>query len=287
MDEKGIDVDFSGRTPGIKSYVGANGDEGETLLLPKGKQATQSYFMQLFMSCFYILAASFVAVLGKGLGQIIYEEQANIDPSGVAFFSGIAVALALGLAQHAGASFKPWLLLWEWLTPRFRSQYGGWGWGMVAVLFFWLAILAGAFLAAWFLWMLQLNNTITHAGVPVLGMNNGRGFAVEFVGAVFWGWAYFVIYHHTEMKKHVHRLLSAIVLGFLEAMLVYFAFPYSRGSFNVAYWLSTASMSGYFPEGYWIYIIAPMLGYLLGFILHYLSTMNWSNLMLRAQEKEE
>lgn len=238
--------------------------------------ATQRRFALIGMGVLHLFAAGWVATFFKAMAQIFLIEVAGVDSFSAAFFSGIGVMLAAGIAHYTLASYKVEFAFVDWLKPEFRKRYGGWGWGFVALLFFWLGGLLGSFAGAWSSWAFQLDNDITHAGTPVISLNMTRAFMAEFLGATFLTWAHLIMVGRIYVsKKHHKHLLGALVEGGLEALFIFFAYPYSRGSFTLGFWLATASISDFFQEHYWIYLVAPICGAALGFLIDLATTANW------------
>jgi Major intrinsic protein len=230
------------------------------------------------MGTLHLFAAGFIATFVKAMAQVFLVEVPGVDNFSSAFFSGIGAMLAAGIAHYVLASHKVELTFLDFFKLEFRQRYRGWGWGFLAVLLFWTAGLLGSFAAAWTTYAFQLDNAITHAGTPIISLNRTRAFFAEFIGATFLTWIHLVMVGRVYNAKQHHRhLFGALIEGGLEALFIFFAYPYSRGSFTLGFWLSTASISDFFQPNYWIYLVAPIAGAGLGFLLDLVTTANWKD----------
>lgn len=282
----GIPLDGLSRNPTESKYVEL-GAYNDAPVVVSGKVDTRAYGLKVGTGIFFIGMASLITTLAKGLNVIIASEQAQplLGALG-SFFCAIVFAVAVFLSYHAHTLSGGLTLLGEYLLPRFREQYGGWGWSFLAVLLYWISGFGFSLIGAWLLWELQANNAVTHAGRPTIDTTAGRAFAMEFVPIVFLTWASLTLNDRAKLEKFSHHLITAGALAMLHGALQFFAYFYTNGSFGFIHWLTTSIVSGEFQDHWWIYLLADVFALILGFILHVTFTMGWTKVFSRKPKNE-
>jgi len=280
MSDSGINVEFPHvqapfvgqmRNPETPKQMEAGSDYPASRL-PSAKRALhpaavkdrkrRPWLMMIGYDAIALLAASFTLVLFGALARVVKFEQGG-DALGPALVSGIGVWLALTVVRHINSEVNSALTLTRWWMPDWRLRFGGWLWGVIAAVIFLAAIFGGAILASWATWAIQQNNDNTHAGAPAIGGSLTAAFFVEALGTFFWAWSFLATGCWSTDAEGWHLHSGPIVQGFVHTAIVYLALPYSGGSFNPLGWLALAWVGEYFQVGYWIFIVAPVVGALL------------------------
>ena len=214
-----------------------------------------------------VLCTSFFAVFMKGWARIRITETATADPFGYALFAGLIIAFGLSISQRYLIVHKWYDLIMEAVfvsrETRSRTTIGKIALGC---FFFSLAIWLGAFAAAWSLWALQNDNSVTAAGIPIITGGATRAGFLEGFGAFILTWANLHYQQNMATFKRKRVVASTVLMGLLEAALFYFLRGYSGGCFSEVEFLSLASISGVFIDDYWIYLVAPIGGTFLAYM---------------------
>jgi aquaporin Z len=184
-----------------------------------------------------------------GAGAVIH-----FGPSAAPFAFGIGLLAALyAFAEICGGHFNPIVSLALFLDRRLPAA---------EVLWRWVAQFVGAVLAALaLLLMLSSDDVAKAATVPGQGGVRAAFFAELFCSAIFM----LVILAVTKTKLFASTTYVAIALTLLA---IHFAIVgYSGSSVNPARSFGTALVGNVWTD-FWIYIVAPPLGAILGWLIY-------------------
>lgn len=174
---------------------------------------------------------------------------------GVAPFGfGLALLAALyAFGEISGGHFNPAVSLGFFLDRRLAVG---------DLIAYWISQVAGAILAALALLLMTSSDDVAKAAtVPVNHGDRGAFFAELFLTAIF----VVVILQVTKSGKYASTTFVAIAL---TLMAVHFsATPYSGTGVNPARSFATA-LIGTEWKSFWIYIIAPLAGAFLAWVVH-------------------
>jgi len=169
---------------------------------------------------------------------------------------GFGIGLLAGLyafGEMCGGHFNPIVSLALFLDRRLGAR---------ETLERWVAQFAGAVLAALALLLMSSSDDVAKAAtVPGIEGVRGAFFAEVFCSAIFM----MVILHVTTSKIFASTTYVAIALSLLA---IHFAIiPFSGSSVNPARSFGTALIGNKWTD-FWIYIIAPPLGAIIGWLIY-------------------
>jgi len=194
----------------------------------------------------FVGAGTVVAV-----GLAFPDAASNVTAISIAF--GFAVLIAVYAFGHvSGAHINPTVTLALAAVRRFPWR---------AVPAYLIAQFAGAILAALAIWALfgsQARDLGLGATAP-----GERGSGAAFLAEVILGFLLVVVVMATATDKRASTAAAGLAIGFVIAAGVYVTLTVSGGSFNAARSLGPMIVAGDFP-GWWVYLIAPALGGVLG-----------------------
>ncbi len=180
------------------------------------------------------------------------DAPANVTAIAVAF--GLAVLVAVYALGHvSGAHINPTVTLALAVVRRFPWR---------AVPPYLIAQLVGALLAALVIWALFGNaareEVLLGATAP-----GERGAGLAFLAEVILGFLLVVVVLATATDERSIPAGAGLAIGFTIAAGIYVTLTVSGGSFNAARTFGPMIIAGEFP-GWWVYLIAPALGGILG-----------------------
>ena len=170
----------------------------------------------------------------------------------VAFGIGLLAAL-YAFGATSGGHFNPILTLGMFLDRRM---------GLRLSLEYWAAQFVGAVLGALALLLMTNTDDVAKAAtVPGIAGVRGAFFAEVFLSAIF----VIVVLTVTKSTQHAGTVYVAIALTLLA--IHFAAVPFSGSSVNPARSFGTALIGNKWTD-FWIYIIAPPAGAILGWIIY-------------------
>jgi MIP family channel proteins len=180
------------------------------------------------------------------------DAPANVTAIAVAF--GLAVLVVVYAFGHvSGAHINPTVTLGLAAVRRFPWR---------AVPVYLVAQFVGAILAALTVWALfgdaGRDEALLGATAP-----GERGAGIAFLAEVILGFLLVVVVLATATDRRGIPAGAGLAIGFLIAAGIYVTLTVSGGSFNAARSLGPMIVAGEFP-GWWVYLIAPALGGVLG-----------------------
>lgn len=181
------------------------------------------------------------------------DAAANVTAISIAF--GLAVMIAVYAFGHvSGAHINPTVTVALAAVRRFPWR---------AVPAYLVAQLAGAVLASLAIW--AMFGSEGRADPQLLGTTapGDRGAGVAFLAEVILGFLLVVVVLATAVDNRAIAAGAGLAIGFTIAAGVYVTLTVSGGSFNAARSLGPMIVAGQFP-GWWVYLIAPTLGGVLG-----------------------
>lgn len=184
------------------------------------------------------------------------ESAANVTSISLAF--GLAVLVAVYAFGHvSGAHINPTVTIALAAVRRFP-----W-WAVPAYL---VAQFAGAILASVAIWLLfgSRGRTFVALGATTVGE---RGALVAFIAEVILGFLLVVVVLATATDERASPAAAGLAIGLTIAAGIYVTLNVSGGSFNAARSLGPMIVALQFP-GWWVYLIAPALGGVLGALLY-------------------
>lgn len=194
----------------------------------------------------FVGAGTVVAV-----GLTFPDAASNVTAISIAF--GLAVLIAVYAFGHvSGAHINPTVTIALAAVRRFPWR---------AVPAYLVAQFAGAILAALAIWLLF--------GDPARDLALGatapgeRGSGAAFVAEVILGFLLVVVVLATATDARAVSAAAGLAIGFVIAAGIFVTLTVSGGSFNAARSLGPMIVAGDFP-GWWVYLIAPVLGGVLG-----------------------
>jgi aquaporin Z len=198
------------------------------------------------------LCGTFVLVF-LGTTAVVGAERTQIPPLIVAPFA-FGLALLAGLyafAEVSGGHFNPAVSLGLFLDRRI---------GVNDLLFYWISQLVGAVLAS--LVLLLATNKDSVRATATLPSSNGTALVMEIVfTAIFVA----VILQTSKSNTYGGTALLAIPLTLLAVHFA--AIPFSGSSVNPARTFGPDLVGGKW-HGFWIYVLGPLLGAIIAWIVH-------------------
>lgn len=192
-----------------------------------------------------------VALAEGGLAEA--DLAASVTPIALAF--GLAVLVAVYAFGHvSGAHINPTVTLGLAVVRRFPWR---------AVPAYLVAQFVGAIVASLLLW--AVFGDAARADPVLLGTTapGDRGAGVAFLTEVVLGFLLVVVVLATATDHRAVPAGAGLAVGFVIAAGVFAALTISGGSFNAARSLGPMIVAGAFP-GWWVYLLAPALGGVLG-----------------------
>jgi aquaporin Z len=175
----------------------------------------------------------------------------------IAFGFGLALMMALyAVGEVSGGHFNPAVTLAAFLDGRINLTDG---------IFYWVAQVAGGVLAALGLaWASSTDQVAQAATLPATG--NGSAFLLETVLTAFFVMVILKVTTSDTFKGLAFGAISFALVGIHMA-----AVPVTGASVNPARSFGPAIV-GDITDDLWIYLVAPLAGAILGWIIYQVST---------------
>jgi MIP family channel proteins len=188
-----------------------------------------------------------------GVGLAAPNAAANTTAISVAF--GLAVMIAVYALLHvSGAHINPTVTIGLAAVRKFPWR---------AVPGYLVAQFAGAVLASLAIWAI-FGDAARRSPLLVGTTTPGdRGTGSAFLAEVILGFLLVVVVLATATDDRATPAAAGLAIGFTIAAGVFVTLSVSGGSFNAARTLGPMIVAGQFP-GWWVYLIAPALGGVLG-----------------------
>jgi MIP family channel proteins len=213
------------------------------------------------------ILGTYILVLG-GTGTVVAVLLATPDDAAV---NRTAISLAFGMAvvvpvyafiHVSGAHINPTVTVALAAVGKFPWR---------AVPAYIVAQLVGAVLASLTVWMFfgerARSESLMLGATPV----GDRGWVIAFIAEVILGFLLLVVIMSIGTDDRATPAITGLTVGVLVAVGIYVTLTISGGSFNAARTLGPMIVSGHFPD-WWLYVIAPTLGGVLGaFCYEYLA----------------
>jgi aquaporin Z len=214
----------------------------------------QKYLAELF--------GTFVLVF-VGTTSVVGAVRSGIPPLLIAPLA-FGLALLAGLyafAEVSGGHFNPAVSLGLFLDRRLTAT---------DLLGYWLSQLAGAVLAALVLLLATSKHDV--AGTATIPSSNGTALVIEIAfTAIF----VCVILQSSKTERYAGSALLAIPLTLVAVHFA--AIPFSGSSVNPARSFGPALIGDRWT-GFWIYLVGPLLGAIVGWLVHTVVVLGDTNL---------
>ncbi len=214
----------------------------------------QKYLAELF--------GTFILVF-VGTTAVVGSVRTGIPPLLTAPFA-FGLALLAGLyafAEVSGGHFNPAVSLGLFLDRRITAT---------DLFGYWLSQLAGAVLASLVLLLATSKHDV--AGTATTPSSNGTALVIEIAfTAIF----VCVILQSTKAERHVGTALLAIPLTLVAVHFA--AIPFSGSSVNPARSFGPALIGDRWT-GFWIYLLAPLAGAIIGWLVYTIVVLGDTNL---------
>ncbi len=214
----------------------------------------QKYLAELF--------GTFILVF-VGTTSVVGAVRTGIPPLLIAPFA-FGLALLAGLyafAEVSGGHFNPAVSLGLFLDRRLTAT---------DLFGYWLSQLAGAVLAALVLLVATSKHDV--AGTATTPSSNGTALVIEIAfTAIF----VCVILQSTKAERHIGTALIAIPLTLVAVHFA--AIPFSGSSVNPARSFGPALIGDRWT-GFWIYLVGPLLGAIVGWLVYTVVVLGDTNL---------
>lgn len=191
------------------------------------------------------------ALIFFGAGAILHHSATEaVGATGIAVAHGLAILVSIYALGHvSGGHFNPCVTFGFAVTKRVS-------WGDAGL--YWIAQLAGASLAAWFLSLAYpMGAADARLGTPALGPSVGPvlGMAVEALLAFL----LVLVYFGAGVDPRAPKGFAGLAIGLAATANILAAAAVTGASFNPARAFGPALMAGYWMDQ-WIYWVGPMLG---------------------------
>ena len=177
----------------------------------------------------------------------------------IAFGFGLALLIALyAVGEVSGGHFNPAVTLAAFLDGRINLTDG---------ISYWIAQLAGGVVAALGLaWASSSDAVAGTATLPGSGVGNGSVFLLETVLTAFFVMVILKVTASEELRRGAFAAISLSLIGIHMA-----AVPITGASVNPARSIGPAFV-GDITQDLWLYIVAPLVGAILGWIIYQVTT---------------
>jgi MIP family channel proteins len=191
------------------------------------------------------------ALIFFGAGAILQQSVTqSVGTTGIAVAHGLAILVSIYAFGHiSGGHFNPCVTFGFAVTKRLS-------WGDTVL--YWIAQLAGASLAAWFLSLAYPSGAAdAHLGTPALGPSVGPmlGMAVEAVLAFM----LVIVIFGSAVDPRAPKGFAGLAIGLTLTANILACGAVTGASFNPARAFGPALMAGYWMD-HWLYWVGPMLG---------------------------
>lgn len=204
------------------------------------------------------IGAGTVVALQQPLGGVVEPTSLSAFTAAVSLAFGFAVLIVVYAFGHvSGAHINPSVTVGLASVGKFPWR---------AVPAYVLAQFAGAIVASLSIWAIFGSNA---RGELVLGATapGSAGAGGAFLAEVILGLLLVVVVMATATDERAIPAGAGLAIGLVIAAGIFVTINISGGSFNAARSLGPMIVAGQFP-GWWIYIIAPTLGGVLGALLY-------------------
>lgn len=201
------------------------------------------------------IGAGTVVALNRPIGGIAEPSSFSAFTVAIALAFGFAVLIAVYAFGHvSGAHINPTVTVGLAAARKFPLR---------AVPAYLISQFAGAILASLATWALFGSNA--RAAPLLLGSTapGPGGVWTAFLAEVILGFLLVVVVMATATDERAVSAGAGLAIGFVIAAGIFVTINISGGSFNAARTLGPMIVSGQFP-GWWVYLIAPTLGGVLG-----------------------
>jgi aquaporin Z len=206
----------------------------------------RTYFAE-FLGTMILVFVGGLAILSAG-GHVV-----------IAFGFGLALLIALyAVGEVSGGHFNPAVTLAAFLDGRINLTNG---------ISYWISQLAGGVIGALGLaWASSADAVATTATVPGSGVGDGSVFLLETVLTAFFVLVILKVTTSAELKRGAFAAISLALVGIHMA-----AVPITGASVNPARSIGPAFV-GDNSGDLWIYIVAPLVGAIIGWIIYQVTT---------------
>jgi MIP family channel proteins len=189
-------------------------------------------------------------IVFAGTGAVIVQDlTGSVTPVGIGLTFGLVVlAMILAVGDVSGAHFNPAVTFGLFVAQRFPVR---------RVVPYWLAQIAGAFLASGILWTLFPTHPSLGSTLPSGSWQ--QAWVLELL--LTFGLMFVILTVTTGAADQ--RALAAVAIGGVIALEAMFAGPISGASMNPARSLAPAVVSGQWQH-LWVYLTAPCVGAVVG-----------------------
>lgn len=182
--------------------------------------------------------------------------------------SGIAAWLGLALCQHVIYSLDPVLQFGELFMGHYIQTIPAMHQRFMLWIICFIFVLAGAVAGAAL--VLAMDGS-QFQGTPIVpaGMM-WQAFGIEIIGTVARTWVLWSGYFNPESWANKRKTNVPVMYGLVTIAVTWIAVPYSTGCFNPIRYLATSLISENWDVNGWVFVVSPIIGYLLGgMILYY------------------
>lgn len=206
----------------------------------------RTYFAEFFGTGILVFVGG-LAILSRG------------DQAVIAFGFGLALLIALyAVGEVSGGHFNPAVTLAAFLDGRINVTNG---------ISYWIAQLAGGVVAALGLaWASDADAVAGVATTPGSGVGDGSVFLLETVLTAFFVMVILKVTTSDELRRGAFAAISLALVGIHMA-----AVPITGASVNPARSIGPA-LVGDNSGDLWLYIVAPLVGAIIGWIIYQVST---------------
>ena len=205
----------------------------------------------------------FAEVLGTAIlvfvgGLAILSSEGSVVAIALGF--GFALLIALyAVGEISGGHFNPAVTLAAFLDGRI---------GLTDAISYWVAQVAGGALAALGIWWVGSRDAVGQiANAPGSGVGDGSAFLIEVVLTAVFVMVILKVTKSTEFGRSAFVAISLALVGIHVA-----AAPLSGASVNPARSIGPALVGSGSAGDLWIYIVAPLVGAIIGWVLYQVTT---------------
>lgn len=219
----------------------------------------ESFWKRTGIAAFQMTLINAFTGLLTMMAFIVTKQNGTFNDIQYSLIAGLAFALNLALSQaivhYPGVAlntFEIWLEHYSTYVhaPFYRIIY------WIALL---VARLGGYSAAATFVWGLQVDNTVTHAGLPVVavGLSLWWAFFIIMFGCMAIYWAFLHMYYNPEASSDANQTNAYWVVGLVVFIVTYITLPYVEGGFEPERYIACSLLSDYWISTGWVFVAAP------------------------------
>lgn len=216
-----------------------------------------------------LLVVTYLVSFLTNLAYVVVQERGYTFGIEYPLIAGLAVAIQLYLTIAITHRIDGVLQLVEiWMGHYSRNTPVVW-----QRLMFWVicmvVTLGGQTLAAWSVYAIQFDNSVTFAGLPTVVGNEWRAVGILTVGYTLIYLVFLHSFYNPEAASDKNNSNAPLFVGLTVTAVSYISVPYTGAGYSFERYIASSIISGFWPESGWVYAVSAGFAAILSGIVFY------------------